>query len=152
MKKIISALLAVLLCSVCIACSADKEEPADTETSAMSAADRRELKSYFRSLTKNYVTSDDGHTVTVTVPDFAALIDKLPVLFSVRSVSADLWQKLVAENPDLVKEYVLSVESADEDTVFEALWEQIGIDLFITVVGDMELELSDPYEIGGEKK
>ncbi len=152
MKRILCAILAALLCLLCVSCSADEDTAVETEKSTLTAQERRELKKYFKSLSEHYITSADGRSVSVTVPDFAALIDELPALRSVENATADTWRTLADKHPDLVKEYVLNVDPTVKDAVFEALWEQICIDLFSDVVGDMTLDFSDPYERGEDQK
>lgn len=149
MKKIICAFLAVLLCVMCMACTADQEDPDETEKPTLSTKEKRELKEYFKTFTENYKTSQDGQTVIVSAPDVSALLETLPDSDSADMLTAEQWRELAEQNPELVKEYELAVESTDEETVFLALWEQICIELFINTVSGMDFDFSDPYERGG---
>lgn len=148
MKKWICFLLVVTMGLLCMGCFDNNITGTEPTKPTLSAEERENLRQYFAELTRTYTPGEDGTTVTVTVPDFVALIEKLPEGTDAALVTADQWKQLAEENPQLVKEYVLTVETVHQRVVFEKLWDTIALELFVAAVGEMEFDFSDPATRG----
>lgn len=82
---------------------------------------------------------EDGNTIiTVRAPDFSQIILKMSNEVDYQSISLTDLINAVKENPELVKEYIISVENLDEENVEKAFSSQIAYELLIQAIEQSE--------------
>lgn len=143
MKKVLLVLMAFLLFVSMCACSKESEQSSNTENSSpVSELEDESVamrESCWAKVTDyKVVEQEDGMaTVTLTAPDYPALLQHLVDNGVTTGVTIDMLDEAAAQNPDAVKEYSFAVDAVNEEDVKEALMEQIAFDLMAVAVGGM---------------
>ena len=154
MKKILAVLIAsVMLLSVGCSKKPVDEESKNTTSSNETEVDTpetvnhgKEIDAFFFFLVENYTvkeSNDEKMTVVFSVPDFYEL-SKLARKHEKLDFSD--FMGLSAENPDVVKEIEITMTRDDDLSLKEKLQDAVILDMLHSVIGSMEIDLSDPEE------
>lgn len=133
MKKYVALLCSLLLLTSLCACT-QKQTEKSSEEKMISLQD-----SCWKYVTDQQTTElDDGSIlVTLTAPDYSAIIEQLSNRKDENITNAMLIEAPSAY-PNYIKEYTLTVDSADEASVKQALLDQIACELVALTLSKLE--------------
>ena len=123
-KRLITVVLAILLVLVLSACS---KEDVSFEDSCWEQVQNCE----------SMVLDDGTVSVTLTAPDYSAIIQHLVENGVTGDVTVEMLDEAAKDNPGSVKEYSFVAESIEEEAIQNALMEQIAYELLIIAMEDV---------------
>lgn len=78
---------------------------------------------------------EDGRTIiTIQAPDFSQIVLKISNEIDYQNISVTDLKKAVKENPELIKEYTISLKNLDEENIKKAFSSQIAYELLIQAI------------------
>ncbi len=92
------------------------------------------LQSYIEDYNVEEQLNDGSAIITVQAPDFSQLILKVSGEVDYQDVSDIDLANAVKENPELVKQYTMSVEKLDKENIEKAFSSQIAYELLIQAI------------------
>ena len=139
MKKVLLVLLAVILLVSMCACSKKPDNVSDPQKSDAAAEAVAMRERCWATVTECKVVEQEDGTAAVTLsgPDYPALLQYLADNGVTGNVTIDMLDDAAAQNPTAVKEYSFVAASVDEDKVQEALMEQVAFDLMAVAFDGM---------------
>lgn len=77
---------------------------------------------------------DGNIIITFQAPDFSRLVIKMQKQIDYQDISTTDIEKVIEENPELVKEYRISVEKLDKENIEKAFSNQIAYEMLIQAI------------------
>ena len=125
MRRVITILLAAILILVLAAYSKEKDSVSFEDSCWEQVED-----------CKTTILEDGTVSVSLYAPDYTALLELLVENDLDEELTIEMLDEAAKDNPDAVKEYIFIVESSDDETIREALLEQIAYEMLILAMED----------------
>lgn len=130
MKKYILLLLIFGILGLS-ACSSKKQENSNDE-----------VKDFCKQYASDYTlvqSKDEMCVVSVEAPDFEKIVQIL-LEDGQQEINVQLLKKVIENNPDCTKEYLVNVESEDISAIKEAFLGQVSYELMVAAIQDVKYE------------